>query len=298
MKILIIGSSGFIASYLIAALECVERYQLVLASRTELQHVSGNSQVELLDIRDAAKVDYCVDLYQPDVIVHCAALANVDYCEANKDEAWQINVDGTRNLLKAAERVGAYFIFLSSDFVFDGTKAVYHEEDDLNPVSFYGLTKQHAEQYVRESSCRSIIVRPVLVYAWSDVGMRDNLFSFVLRKLNANENMRLVEDQIRTVTYVNDLVWVLTKLIEEQYEGILHVSGQEALSVYQFGLHVARHFNLNACLLSPVASHEFAGATLRPPRTVFDNRIARRELNFNPASIDRALQEIKDRLTC
>jgi len=127
--------------------------------------------------------------------------------------------------------------------------------------------------------------------------MRENLFSLIYKKLEAGEGMNLVDDQFRTPTYVQDLVWSLTQIIEQRIIGIYHIGGAEAISIYAFGLRLAHCFNFSSEDLKPVPSKSLAGAELRPQRTVFENLKARRVLNYQPTPLETSFESLKERLT-
>jgi dTDP-4-dehydrorhamnose reductase len=297
MKILITGANGFIASHLIASLSGNPEMEIIVTSRSTPRFVPDSVTPDMLDVANKQQVAYCMSKYAPQVVVHCAAMASVDACEGHKEEAWQINVEGTQWLLEETEKSGAHFVFLSSDFVFSGRDMSNAETDEPNPVNFYGLTKQHAEALIMQSTAEWTIVRPVLVYGASAPYMRENLFSMIYKKLQSGAGMHLVDDQIRTPTYVQDLVWALKQIIERRITGIYHVGGAEAISIYAFGLRLAHYFHFNSEDLRPVPSKSLAGAQLRPQRTVFENLKARRVLNYQPTQLETSFESLKERLT-
>ncbi len=297
MRILVTGANGFIASHLIAALVRMPACEIIATSRTIPRFVPEGAISDLLDVTNKQQVTYVLARYAPDVVVHCAAMASVDDCETYKEEAWRVNVQGTQWLVEAAEDIGAHFLFLSSDFVFSGRDLTNAETDPPNPVNFYGVTKQKAELIVRQSTAPWTIVRPVLVYGASEAYMRENLFSMIYKKLDTGQEVILVDDQVRTPTYVQDLVWGLMEIMNRHILGILHLGGAEALSVYAFGLRVAHYFHFPTDGVKPVPSQSLPGADLRPQRTVFENLKARKVINYQPAPLETSFESLKERLT-
>jgi len=297
MKILITGCNGFIGSYLVSRLGRIPEIELIVVSRSAPRVVPPNATPEILDITNGKQVSYCMARYIPDVVVHCAAMASVDMCESNKEEAWRVNVEATYGLLGEAEKWSAHFVFLSTDFVFSGRDRSYTESDIPNPVSFYGITKHQAEQYVMQSSTPWTLVRPVLVFGHSKPFMRKNVFSWIYGELKQGATMQLVDDQVRTPTYVEDLAWALTQIVLHKITGTIHIGGFEVLSVYAFGLRLAHYFQFATENLLPIPSKSLPGANLRPQRTVFNNLKAQRLLNYQPTPLEASFQQLKECLT-
>lgn len=252
-----------------------------------------NIELGCLDITDAQQVRSVILGYQPDIIVHAAALTQADTCELDHLLCWKTNVTATRFLLTAAAEVKSRFIFLSTDFVFSGASGPYREEDVTEPVNYYGCSKMIAEQSVKAYPYQWNIIRTVLVYGSPSAGGRQNLFSWVLNSLKNRERIQVVNDQIRTPTFIEDLVNSLHTLIHTPINGVFHISGKDTCSPYEFSNKVAAVFEKDAGCIVPVHSGIFSQPAIRPPKTGFVIEKARALLNFEPKSIEEALQNLK-----
>jgi dTDP-4-dehydrorhamnose reductase len=269
MKVLITGANGLVGQYLIPYL--VNRNWDVLAtsrgsSRLPDFPTVGAYRYSSLDITDGLAVHQMIQAYQPDVIIHAAAMTQVDTCELHQTAASEINVQGTAELLIEAESIGAHFIYLSTDFVFDGAAGPYREEDATSPVNWYGFTKLQAEAMVQESNCPWSIVRTCLVYGYPGAGRR-NIISWVRDALLADKSIQVVKDQWRTPTYVFDLAMALEQIGLQKATGIWHVSGPDTFTPYAMAQETAAALGLSAVGIEPVTAATFKETGARPPRT-------------------------------
>lgn len=294
LTVLITGANGFIGHYLVKQLS--PHYQLIANGKGESRLPLFNTRFfyQPLDFTDEQQVNEIVDRYVPDVIIHSGALSKPDECERNKEAAYTINVTGTEYLLKAAKRANSFFIFLSTDFVFSGEKGMYSEEDTPAPVNYYGQTKWEGEEAVKNYVFDWAIVRTVLVYG-KPIPERHNLLSFVASSLQQNKPVNIVNDQVRTPTYVEDIASAIHQLIKKKKCGIFHVSGQDILTPYQMAIATARHLSLNDMLINKVTADSFREPARRPSKTGFVITKAKQELDFIPTSFADGLVKTFDR---
>ena len=167
MKICITGSNGLLGQHLVKLLAETTDHIIIATGKGEsrLPFLSSKQlHYFSLDITDAIAVNIFLQLHQPDAIIHAAAMTQPDPCEQNPIECWHINVTATRFLLDAATSIHARFIYISTDFIFDGMNGPYKETDTPNPVNYYGSSKLAAEKSVMESKLQWAIVRTVLVF--------------------------------------------------------------------------------------------------------------------------------------
>jgi len=165
----------------------------------------------------------------PDVVVHTAAFTNVDRCELDRKKAYQINVEGTRNVALGARN--SKVVYISTDYIFDGEVGMYHENDKPNPVSYYGQTKFEGEQIVQDICDNYIIARTSVLYGWHT---RLNFVSWVIHELQKGNKINIVTDQFNSPTLVDDLAEQIIMLIERDKRGIFHTAGGERISRYEF----------------------------------------------------------------
>lgn len=289
--ILVTGANGFIGSYLVSKL--IREGYPVLATGTGPCRLPADQwpglRYESLDITDPYAVHDICAATQPDIIVHCAAMGKPDECELRQWVAHQVNVQGTIHLaLEAAER-NAYFLFLSTDFVFDGEVGMYREEAAPHPVNFYGHTKLEAEAAVAELTTHFGIARTVLVYGAPQSG-RSNLLSIVADKLKKGETYNVVDDQVRTPTYVEDLVDGLMAMIRKKAQGIFHLCGEEIMTPYQMAVATAALLKLDTMHLNRVLTKDLNHPAVRPMRTGLNIEKAKRDLGYRPRTFREGLE--------
>jgi dTDP-4-dehydrorhamnose reductase len=294
MKILVTGSNGLLGQHLIKMLAETTFHQVIATGRGEnrLPFLSENYRYVSLDITDGIAVNDCLLFYKPDVIIHAAAMTQPDPCEQDTVQCWDVNVTATRFLIDAASAIGAYFIYISTDFVFDGLSGPYRETDSTAPVNFYGSSKLAAEKSVMESKLHWAIVRTVLVFGNILAGSRSNIISWVKENLEHNKSIKVVSDQRRTPTFVEDLAKGILLLIEKKASGIYHISGEEELSPYEMAVAVADYLQLNKSLMTDVNADTFVQPARRPLKTGFVIDKAKKELNYQPITFVSALKKM------
>lgn len=191
-----------------------------------------------------------LDSTQPDWVINCAALANLDECEKFPNQAKILNTDLPRELATACAKRNIKFIHLSTDAVFDGTKeGAYTEEDEPNPQIIYSQTKLDGERAVQQANPQAIIAR-VNFFGWS-LGGRRSLGEFFVNNLSEGKNVNGFTDVIFCPMWVNHLAQTLIAMLEKDLHGLYHVVGAQAMSKYQFGVEIARRFGLRESLISP-----------------------------------------------
>jgi dTDP-4-dehydrorhamnose reductase len=295
MKILITGANGFLGHYLTAQL--LQRNIEVVATGKGncLLPFSGaaNFVYAPMDFTDAENIMAVFNQHKPTVVVHAGAMSKPDECEENKEATWLVNVTGTANMLAAAEKYNCTFIYISTDFVFDGAKGMYTETDEPNPVNYYGQTKLEAEKLVQQYNGSWAIVRTVLVYG-KPLSGRNNILTIVKEKLEKGEEYKVVSDQIRTPTYVEDLGAGIISIIEKNKTGIWHLSGADILTPYDMACAAADYLQLNKNLLQEVTAATFNQPAMRPPKTGFVLNKAKKELGYLPIPFNEGLRKTFD----
>jgi dTDP-4-dehydrorhamnose reductase len=231
MKVLITGANGLLGQHLTKIL-LDRNYQVVATSRGESRlpfQPSDNYTYCEMDVANAMDTLLVMEQEKPDVVVHAAAMTQVDDCELRPQQCEKINVQGTSQILTDAEAFSSHFVYISTDFVFDGEKGNYAEEEDTKPISIYGFSKLQAESMVQTSTIPFSIVRTWLVYGNLLKGTRSNIVSWVKESLEQGKTIQVVSDQVRTPTYVEDLAKGIALIIEKKATGIYHISGKDLL---------------------------------------------------------------------
>jgi dTDP-4-dehydrorhamnose reductase len=258
------------------------------STRSPYGKSSGVSYHEI-DLINFKKAEQLIEKIAPHIIVHAAAMSQPNECQASPDLCWKVNVGATRAILRAAERCKSYFIYISTDFVFDGAEGPYDESAIPNPVNLYGESKLLAEEMVQLAKLHWCIIRTVLVYGNKVPGGRSNFVLWVKEKLEADEKIKVVNDQIRTPTYVEDLVKGILLAIMKHAKGIYHISGNDTCTPYELACKIAELTTKDPGLIIPVDASVFPEPAKRPPKTGFIITKATRELGYVPHSLNEAL---------
>jgi len=292
MKILVTGANGFLGYYLCKQL-LLQGYKVLATGRGEcrLPFTSSPSFNYIsMDLADIDQTRTVVSQLNFDFIFHAAAIGKPDDCELDKTRATAINADGTGMLLELIAKTKTPVCYISTDFVFDGKEGNYAEDVLVNPINHYGATKAQAELLVRAYPCDWSIVRTVLVYGRPMTG-RSNLLSIVQEKLTQGQTYSVVDDQIRTPTYVEDLVAGLLLLLEKRALGIYNLCGEEILTPFEMAVKTAKFLGLNHELLIRTSSASLQQLAQRPLVTGLKIDKAKEELGFMPRSFEQGLMD-------
>ncbi len=296
MKILITGANGFLGFYLVEQL--LQKNYSVIATgkggcRLPFSH-HAKFEYQSMDFTDPFSVHDVFERVKPDVVVHTGAMSKPDECELDQMQAYLVNVEGTVQLLINSADIKSFFVYVSTDFVFDGEKGMYTEDDIPSPVNYYGRTKLEAEEAVKEYEHDWAIGRTVLVYGKNHSG-HSNILKIVKEKLEKGDGYSVVDDQVRTPTYVGDLAGGIISIIEKRASGIFHLSGRDILTPYQMAIKTAELLKLDSSLIKKVTAASFSQPAKRPLKTGFVIDKARRELDYKPLSFEEGLKKTFDR---
>ncbi len=295
MKILITGANGFLGYYLAEQL-LAKNFSVIATGKGECRlpfNHDRNFQYLTMDFTDPFSVHDVFENIRPEVVIHAGAMSKPDECETNQMLAYLVNVEGTVQLLINASGLKIFFIFVSTDFVFDGERGMYDETDEPKPVNYYGRTKLEAEEAVKEYEFDWAIARTVLVYGKNHSG-HANILKIVKEKLEKGEEYNVVDDQVRTPTYVEDLAKGIVSIFERKAKGIFHLSGKDILTPYQMAIKTSEHLGFNSSLIKRVTAASFTQPAKRPAKTGFLIDKARKELGYDPLSFDEGLRKTFD----
>ena len=288
-KTLIIGGSGLVGRILIKKIKDIAK--VYATYNTTIINLEG-AKFYQLDVRDANRVNNLVKEIQPEIVINAAAKRNTRYCEKNPDEAYKVNVDGTRNIVKACKTINAKMVFISSDQVFDGTKGKYREEDKVNPLNTYGKQKAMAEKIIKNNLDNWLIIRASYIYGWFTGG--DNFVTWVIEKLESGREIQISYDQFVTPIHVENFVDILIKLLENDKKGIYHVGEGECLSKYEFVKRIKETFRFDEAMVKPISSDALNENMVRPKNNCLDLSKIKNELNFSKYSIKNSLEIMKE----
>ena len=234
--------------------------------------------------------------YQPDAIIHTAAMTNVDTSETNKDACYQLNVAATQNLVSLCEEHHIHFIHLSTDFIFDGGDGPYVETDVPNPLSYYGETKLLAELAVQSSKAKWAILRTVLVYGITADISRSNIVLWAKGALERKQPINVVNDQWRTPTLAEDLAEACVLAVENDAQGIYHIAGKDYMSIADLVRKVADYWSLDHSLILEISSAGLNEKAKRPAKTGFVLGKAIEDLKYNPHSFEEGLKIVDEQM--
>ncbi|HDR8158386.1 TPA: dTDP-4-dehydrorhamnose reductase [Bacillus cereus] len=253
MKVLVTGAKGQLGQDVVSLL------------KEQTWEVLGFGREEL-NITDEKQVSEKVLLIQPDIIIHTAAYTQVDQAESDEESAFKVNAEGTKYLAQAAEAVGAKFCYVSTDYVFDGTKDTpYKPDDQTNPQTVYGKSKLVGEQYTQEYCSKSYIVRTSWVF-----GLYGNNFvKTMLRLAEENKELGIVHDQVGSPTYTTDLARFIISLVQTDKYGVYHGSNSGVCSWYEFAKEIFKQSNIEI-VVNPLKTEDFPRPAARPKYSVLD----------------------------
>lgn len=298
MKILITGANGLLGQKLVTLYSSNPGYSVVATSKSKARFDIQSDKLVFhkIDITCSEDVSTLVKVSRPDVIIHTAAITQVDDCQLNPQNCYKVNVEGTMNIVQACRETGAFLIHLSTDFIFDGKKGPYRETDQANPISIYGESKLEAEQIVQLTLENHAIVRTVLVYGYLPDTSRSNIVLWVYNSLRKGDSIRVVTDQLRTPTLAEDLALGCKLIADSGHKGVFHISGKDLLSPYEMAIQTARSYKLDERLIHKANSSNFTQPAKRPPKTGFIIDKAKNVLGYNPLSFTEGIIRLKDQM--
>ena len=288
--ILVTGSNGLLGQKLTDLYLTKPDVNLIATARGENRHpISEGYTYAEMDITNSENVHAVISKYKPNVVIHGAAMTNVDACELDPTSCELLNVTATKYLVDAANDVGAHFVFVSTDFIFDGTAGPYKEDGKPAPLSIYGNAKLKAEQIVMNQCQSWAIARTVLVYGLVADMSRSNIVLWARESLANHKKINVVDDQYRSPTLAEDLAIGCALIADKQAEGIFNISGKDQMNIYELVQRVADYFNLSMEHVSRIDSASLNQPAKRPPVTGFDLTKSKRILGYDPHTFDEGI---------
>jgi dTDP-4-dehydrorhamnose reductase len=292
LKLLITGASGLYGSKL-AQLALAKGYEVY---SSDIQSLSVYGNFVKLDISGKEQVEEAFRSIKPDVVVHAATLTDVDKCELNKELAWKVNVEGTKNIVEAAKAADSFLIYISTDYVFSGEKGRYKETDKPDPINYYGLTKLKAEELVK-SQQDYFIARPSVIYGSTPAAGKVNFALWLIDTLRKGEHVKIVTDQWNTPTLNTNLAEMTLEVVERRLTGTFHLCGATRVSRFEFAELIAEAFGLDRSLIDSALSSQFKWPAKRPVDSSLDTSKAQETLHNKPLEICEALKRLKFELS-
>jgi len=289
-RVLITGANGLLGQSILHANQ--GRFTLCATGRGEVRGDLKGAEYQVLDTTFPENYTRVFEAFKPDVVIHGAAMTQVDDCELHPALCKSLNVDATAACIEACERVGAHLIFISTDFIFDGTSGNYGEEAQAAPICVYGESKADAEALVKQATCPWTIARTAMVTGFVEGLSRSNIILWARGALSKGQRIKVVDDQVRSPTWSMDLAEGCLLIAEKAATGIYHLSGPDTMSILELVQHVAAHGGYDAGLIDRVSSETLGQPAKRPPITGFDIRKAQKDLGFAPHTLQEVLDVI------
>ncbi len=285
MKYIVTGSAGLIGNQLIFDLQ--QSGQIVYSCYNNTKPLCGiPTKLDLLNLKD---ISITFKKIQPDVIIHSAALTDVEECEIEPKLANLINTKATEIIAKETERLDSYLIYLSTDYVFDGKKGLYNETDFTNPLNHYGKTKLAGEKTVETNTSKWSIIRTSTPFGTNS--SKKAFPVWLLENLQKNKEVNILEDQFTSPTYVPNLSKMILEIVTRNLEGFFHLAGSTRISRFEFAKLIAKKLNLDSSLLNPVKIDTMPWNATRPLDSSLDISKINSILRTKPFSIEKSLDD-------
>lgn len=297
MKILVTGANGLLGQKLVSLLQEKENIHVVATARGKSAQPITQGEFHSLDVTDNHQVDKLVSENKPDVIIHTAAMTQVDDCETKRDECILNNVTAVEHLVAACRAHSVHLVHVSTDFIFDGSTGPLDELAEPNPVNFYGESKLAAEKAIQSSGISWSILRTVLVYGVTNDMSRSNIVLWVKKSLEDKKSISVVNDQWRTPTLAEDLAQGCYLAAIKKARGVFNISGKDFMSPFDIAVRTAEFFKLDKALIQATDSTKFKQPARRPMKTGFIIDKAKKELGYEPHSFLEGLEIVSKQIS-
>ncbi len=299
-RILITGGAGFVAGNIIKQSlnftffysEQKDEIKIIALDRSRETYKQNNLVWRTADLLEENNLQRILKNSNPDVIIHLAALSDIDYCKANKGIAEKINVGVTKNIVDFCSDTGCRLIYFSSDSVFDGRKGLYKEEDIPEPLHFYGKTKIASENIIRGAIDNYVIIRPSLIMGLPVFEGGNSFLLRMIKSLKSGEQVAFPKAEIRSPVDVITLSRSVLELSLISYTGNLHIAGNDILTRYDMAKRIAEKLSYPAGLIIDKKPEVLSGRAPRPADVSLDNSRAKRVLKTPMAGLDKGLDLI------
>jgi dTDP-4-dehydrorhamnose reductase len=284
MKFLVTGSAGLVGSQVIKDL--VRQNHIVYSGYHNAKPING-IPIQI-NLTKQEKIIQTLEKIKPDVIIHLAAITDVELSESIEQLSTQINVKATETIAKQAAKQQAFFVYLSTDYVFDGKNGMYKENNHTHPLGVYGKTKLEGENVLNRLSSEWCIVRTSTPF-----GIHNKKKSFpiwVKENLELKKKIRVVDDQFTSPTYVPNLSKMLIEISIRKIIGVIHLAGSTRISRYDLAILVADNLNLDKKLIIPTKTHSMKWKAQRPKDSSLDISYGSEILNEKPMRIENSLK--------
>ncbi len=284
MKFLVTGSAGLIGSQVVQDL--AQQNHTVYSCYHDAKPEHGTPTK--LDITNQNEIKDTINDLKPDSIIHLAAMTGVDQCETQQDLAMKINSEATEIIAREASNQKAFFVYVSTDYIFDGKRGMRKEDDTPQPLGFYGKSKLSGERALNRLASPYAIARTSTPFGWHST--KKSFPVWVKENLESEKEIPVLVDQFTSPTYVPNLSAMLIEVAKRQIPGIIHLAGATRISRYDLAELVAENLNLDKKLLIPTKTEEMNWKAQRPKDSSLDVSYATDILNEKPQTIQHSLE--------
>jgi len=288
-KILILGGSGMVGIHLVKLLQKKnEIYSTYF-------HNKFHSNDKKVNIESKQELENIFQYVNPDIVINlCGVYKNLDFCEKNKELTMNVNGLALKPISNLANKFDSFLITISTDQVFDGKSGNYKESNKTCPINHYGKTKAEGEKIVQKIAEKYCIVRTSLL--WGKNQIRDTFSEFILNEIRGDKKLKLIQDQITTPTYIENFCEMLCEVVEKEIYGIIHLSGPEKLSKYEFGQKFLDKCGLSEKNIIPAKRSEFIFGKHMPRDSSLNTDKARKLLIINPEKLEVSMQKYLNKM--
>ena len=283
-KIVVTGSAGLIGTQVVKDL---------LDNQMQVYSCYNKNKPELgiathLDLTSKEDIVSTINKIKPDVIIHLGAITDVELCEKEKELTKKINVTATEILALESEKNNIFLIYMSTDYVFDGKLGMRKEEDEPNPINFYGKSKLDGEKICKKITTPNIIIRTSTPFG---IHSKKNSFPFWIKKnLELKKEIPVLINQHTSPTNILNISKMLIEIIEKKITGIIHLSGDTKISRYDFAIKIAEILNIDKKFLKPIKIEQMNWKAQRPKDSSLDVSKAKKLLKNKPETIEKSLE--------
>lgn len=257
------------------------------------QHAPSFGSPVQIDLQHSDQLARVLKEIKPGVIVHAAALTDVDLCEKERELAIAINCDATRAIANIARKLNAFVIYISTDYVFDGERGMYGETARPNPVNFYGETKLRGEEAIREQLADYLIARTSVIYGSTPSSGKVNFAMWLLDKLEKRQTVPVLTDQYVSPTLNTNLAEMILDAVKNRTAGTLHLAGASRVSRYEFAASLCDEWGLDSSLLVKASIREMKWTARRPRDSSLDVSKAKAILMRKPLTVGESLKALR-----
>lgn len=283
-KLLITGISGLLGNNLAYMLG--KRYEIRGWYNSHAVFIPGVNSFKI-DITDKQSVKEFLSDYKPDIILHCASLTNIDYCQENKEETKKVNVEGTQNIISACNNHNTKLIYISTDAVYDGKKRNYTESDPVSPCNYYGLTKYEGEEAVKEY--KNHIIARTNIFGWN-VQNKHSLAEWILYNLQKGNSINGFNDATFSSVYTIEFARVMDMMLDKDLIGTFNLASSTSLSKYEFAMLIAETFHQDKTLIKPISMDDYPFLAKRGKNLSLDTQKLSRALVQSMPSTGECIQ--------